>query len=252
MAEGGKAPKAGMEIRLLDVPCARAAGVFDDTKELGNGRAFADALRASAARLHGHSGPAMVRGILAHPQDWGALHARLMGLPAFAADTALEGRAAHAFALVAMAGELAAEWGIVPWPEGTGLDTALWAYQAWREGRPKGQGETVQILRSVADFLAAHGDSRFSSLHPHSDSHQPIIHDRAGWWRDTDRGRVFLFTPGGLREASAGFDFRRAIKALETAGWLADRDPDRASKKVKVQGRSMSLYAVATPEEDEQ
>ena len=250
MAEGGKSPKAGMEVRLLDIPCARAAGVFDCFHGLSSARAFADALRASAARHHGHAGPELVKRVIENPQDYGEVHARLLRLPIFAGDDALEGRAAHAFALVAMAGELAAEWGIVPWPEGTALEAAAWAYGAWREGRPKGQSETTQILRAVADFLGAHGDSRFTSIFLDGDGHHPVIRDRCGWWRDTDQTRVFLFTPAGLREASAGFDFRRSLKALDTAGWIIDRDPGRNSKKVKVQGRSLNLYAVAIPEED--
>lgn len=251
MAEGGKAPKAGMEIRLLDIPCSRAAGVFDHIHDQPSARAFSDALRTSAARHHGHAGPELVKRIIASQQDYGEVHARLLRLPLFAGDNALEGRAAHAFALVAMAGELAAEWGIVPWSEGTAIDAAAWAYGAWRDGRPKGQGETTQILRAVSDFLARHGDSRFSSLMNDGDDRHPIIRDRCGWWRDTDQTRVFLFTPGGLREASAGFDFRRALKALDSAGWIIDRDPSRNSKKVKVQGRSLSLYAVAIPEEED-
>lgn len=251
MAEGGKAPKAGMEIRLLDIPCSRAAGVFDHIHDQPSARAFSDALRTSASRHHGHAGPELVKRIIASRQDYGEVHARLLRLPLFAGDNALEGRAAHAFALVAMAGELAAEWGIVPWSEGTAIDAAAWAYGAWREGRPRAHGETTQILRAVSDFLARHGDSRFSSLVNDGDDRHTIIRDRCGWWRDTDQTRAFLFTPGGLREASAGFDFRRAIKALDSAGWIIDRDPGRNSKKVKVQGRSLSLYAVAIPEEQD-
>jgi len=251
MAEGGKAPKAGMEVRLLDIPCTRSMGVFDEIHDLASARAFADAIRTSAARHHGHAGPALVKRLIAAPQDWGNLHQRLMGLPTFATDNAMEGRAAHACALVAMAGELAAEWGLVPWPEETAISAAGWAFQAWRDGRPKGQGETVQILSAVNDFLARHGDSRFSSLLSDGDHHMPVIRDRAGWWRDSEHNRVFLFTSDGLREAASGFDLRRIIKALDSAGWITDRDPGRNSKKVKVQGRSVNLYAVAVPEEAE-
>ena len=252
MAEGGKAPKAGMEIRLLDIPCTRAAGVFDCIHDAPDARAFSDTLRTAAARHHGHAGPELVRAIIAHRAvDFGGEHARILHLPAFAHDNALEGRAAHAFALVAMAGELATEWGILPWPEGTAIEAAAWAYHAWRQGRPRNENESTQILRSVSDFLTRHGDSRFSNIASDGNIHLPPIRDRAGWWRDTEHTRVYLFTPEGLREAAAGFDFRRALKALDSAGWIIDRDPGKSAKKVKVQGRAIALYHVAVPEGDD-
>lgn len=248
MAEGGKAPKAGMEIRLMDIPCARAFGVFDCVHDQPNARAFADALRASAARHYGHAGPELVKRMIEQPKDWGDIHQRILALPMFAAENSLEGRAAHAFALVALAGELATEWGITNWPEGEAIAAAAWSFKSWRDARPKEVGEHGQILRSVADFLSAHGDSRFSHV---QDTGPSIIRDRAGWYRDTADNRHFLFTASGLRDAAAGFDFRRVLKALDLAGWIIDRDQGRNSKKTKVQGRALNLYAVAVPEGEE-
>ncbi|WP_295449638.1 DUF927 domain-containing protein [uncultured Thiodictyon sp.] len=249
MAEGGKAAKAGQEARLLDVPCARRLGVFDTLHDLADGRALSDALRTAAAVHYGHAGPAFVARIIADAKDWGDLYAKTSALPQFAADNELEGRASGAFALVALAGELAIEWGIVPWSEGDALAAAVGAFAAWKTNRPKGHTETRQVLQSVADFIAAHGDARFSSLASEGDTRQPVTRDRAGWWKDTTAGRVYLFTPGGLREAAPGFDFRRVLEALDGSKWIVERDDGKRSKKVKVQGRSQGLYAIA-PQED--
>jgi putative DNA primase/helicase len=44
-------------------------------------------------------------------------------------------RAASKFALVAMAGELAIEYGIVPWPKGDAVKAAAEMFDAWGAGR---------------------------------------------------------------------------------------------------------------------
>ncbi|EGV28070.1 protein of unknown function DUF927 [Thiorhodococcus drewsii AZ1] len=253
MAEGGKRTKAGQEARLLDIPCARAHGVFDDLHGLASGRAFSDALRTSTSRHYGHAGPAFVERLIADQRDYGETLAQIITLDAFAVENGLEGRAANAFALVALAGELAIEWGILPWSEGAALDAASIAYRAWREHRGKGQTETRQILQAVADFIARHGDARFSPLRPIEDEHAPIVRDRAGWWKEdpTGKGRTYLFTPAGLREASEGFDLRRVLDALDASGWIAEHDDGKRSKKTKAQGRAQNLYAIAPKEGDQ-
>jgi putative DNA primase/helicase len=70
MTEGGKRAKAGQEARLMDVPCARRFGLFDERHGFANGRALSDALRTAAAH-HGHAGPALVERLVSDPSDLG-------------------------------------------------------------------------------------------------------------------------------------------------------------------------------------
>jgi putative DNA primase/helicase len=247
MTEGGKRTKAGQEARLMDIPCARRFGLFDELHDLPNGRALSDTLRTAAAAHHGQAGPAFVERLVSDPGDVGEALAAIQARPEFAAETSLEGRAAGAFALAALAGELATDYGITGWPQGEALTAAAIAYQAWKAHRGKGHTETRQILEAVGDFVSRHGDARFSHVQS-GDTH--MIRDRAGWYRDAEETRVYLFTPAGLKEAAAGFDFRRVLDALDAEGWIVERDEDRRSKKVKVQGQSKSLYAV-TPRDSE-
>lgn len=251
MEEGGKRAKAGQEARLLDIPCTRKHGVFDVLHGFDGGRALTDTLKTAVNRHHGHAGPAFVERLIADGRDLGETLAQVAALPEFTAETGIEGRAANAFALIAMAGELAIEWGIVPWSEGEALDAAALAFRLWRDHRGKGQTETRQILRSIADFIARHGDARFSPLHPlRDDGIEITVRDRAGWWRERDDERVYLFTPAGLKEAASGFDQRRILDALDSSGWIADRDPGERSKVTNAQGRKLRLYAI-TPKEDD-
>ena len=48
-----------------------------------------------------------------------------------------------------------------------------------------------------------------------------MVRDRAGYWKDDGGHRLYLFTSGGLREATKGYDLTRVTKALQQAGALA-------------------------------
>lgn len=57
----------------------------------------------------------------------------------------------------------------------------------------------------------------------------------------------FLFTGGGLREATKGFDFKRALDVLQTLGALAPPLPSAKGERarlVRIDGRGHKLYAL--------
>jgi len=64
MAEGGKQPKAGQLVRLLNIPTARAFGVFDVLHGFTEEWALSDHLKAATAMHYGHAGPAFIDAIL--------------------------------------------------------------------------------------------------------------------------------------------------------------------------------------------
>lgn len=76
-------------------------------------------------------------------------------------------------------------------------------------------------MRAIADFIARHGDSRFSS----ADDPQGEARDRAGYWEDIPSGgRLYLFNRPGLEEAAKGFDLPRVVLALDNVGAITKRD----------------------------
>ena len=147
-----------------------------------------------------------------------------------------------------MAGELATEYGLTGWPEGAALDAALEMFASWKDCRGQGRTETRQALNAITAFIETHGDSRFSALHP---SENEKVINRAGYWEDTAEGRVFLFTTTALQEATAGFDKRRVLEALDSEGWIAERDTGKRSKLRRAGGKQTRFYAVL-PQDDEQ
>jgi putative DNA primase/helicase len=117
-----------------------------------------------------------------------------------------------------MAGELAIEYGIVPWPKGDAIKAAAEMFDAWRAGRGTvANDEPRQILRRVSDFIDRHGDSRFSD----KDACEPLkfgVKDRAGWWTRNDEGKLLCGRP---TRSSDGSRFRRNAEGLGERGRTA-------------------------------
>jgi len=241
MAEGGRQPKAGQESRLLSIAATRQAhGAFDELHGHPDGRTFADAIRQASQQHHGHAGPAFVEALLADDRDMPACYAALHNRPEFHAEDGQEARAAGWFALVAMAGELATDYGVVPWESGEALGAAIWGYRAWLTQRGIGQTEDRQILDGIRDFIDRHGDSRFSST-----AYNTAIRERAGYTENRGDALVYLFNRAALREAAGGYEIRRIVDAIEAAGWLTEREDDSKRRvRRKIAGHTVRLYAV--------
>ncbi|HUV23096.1 MAG TPA: DUF927 domain-containing protein [Gammaproteobacteria bacterium] len=248
MAEGGKRIKAGQEVRMLDIPAThRQHGLFDELHGHADGRALADSLKQATGRDYGHAGPAFVEASIADKRDLHERYAKICQIPGLCGKDGIEGRAASIFALIGLAGELATEYGITGWQEGEAIKSAMLGFELWRESRGQGQTEDRQILQAIHDFIMRNGDSRFSCI---KDETIPV-RERAGYWRSTEKGKVYLFNPPGLKEAAAGFDIRRILAALDFAGWIFEHDHGKRSKKTKVDGRSISLYSILPAESDD-
>lgn len=249
MQEAGERVKAGQAVRLLDVQTARRFGAWDTLHGRESGTAFSDALKLSAVTHHGHAGRAFLERLTRDNRDFCRYYEQFKALPDLASDDK-EGqgkRAASRFALIALAGELATEYGITGWKEGAALDAAAACLKAWLSARTQGNSERQQILLAVSSFIERNGDSRFSSAGIAETDEQMRI-NRAGWWRDGSEGREYLFTADGMREALKGFDFKRGLDALQEAGALPEQAPGgERSKFFRIGVRGIRLYLI-TPE----
>ncbi|MBL8458240.1 MAG: DUF927 domain-containing protein, partial [Zoogloea sp.] len=244
MAEGGHRTKAGQAVRLLDIPASRPFGCFDELHGAATGTALSDAIKRAAATHNGRAGRAFLDRLTHDGRDFAATLERIKGLAHFNGND-FEGqdkRAAGRFALLALAGEVATEYGITGWPEGSAIDAAAVGFKSWRSTRGTGNDEKRQILERLAGFLERHGDSRFSDWAADSS----MIRDRAGWWKPDDQGgRLYLFTADGLREALKGYDLKRALDLLEKAGVIpkANAKGERA-KPENIGTRKVRVYQV--------
>jgi putative DNA primase/helicase len=117
-----KRAHAGQLVRALDIPAKRALGMFDQVRPNFDAEAFAKEMQAAASTYYGTAGPQFVRELI----ERCVTSERLRKLTAEFVAVALKGvnksnhgqvaRMAERFGLIAVAGKLATEFGIVSWP----------------------------------------------------------------------------------------------------------------------------------------
>lgn len=237
--------QAGMDVRMVELAASRKYGAFDELHGLSSGAALSNAINEACGKLFGVAGPAFLQNLIADADlDADARHREIVS--SFDAEPGAQGRVASLFALVALGGELATQYGLTGWQAGVATDAAKLLFNEWRKHRPSGNQEAPAMLEAVRDFIDKHGGARFEDRHSDTVANSPVIRDRAGWYEDTDKGRVYLFTSGGMKEALAGFDLRRGLDALEAAGWLTGRDKVNPSwgKQIKIHGANHRAFSV--------
>jgi len=268
MESAGIRSKAGQEMRLLDIPAYRQYGAFDDLHGMaldhnpaieesrkGAGRTFADTLKRAASKHYGHLGPAFVALLVERvknanddgEQAAAEMEAVFAGVrELFPVGTGQEARAVGRFSIAALSGEIAIQGGLLPWPPGSARDTMLEMYKDWSSFRGRGQSEDAKILRAVIAYIDRHA-SRFANI---DGTDAATVHDRAGWWRSHGDGRLYLFTPQALADATQGYDLKRVLACLDNADAIAERDNDRdgrLTKQVRITGEGRPRVYVINP-----
>ena len=183
MSEAGQRQTAGHAVRMLDVPAARTFGAWDTLHGAASGTALADDLKRAAATHHGHAGAQFLERLTRNDEDLCAALDAVKALPEFATlGSGQIRRAAGRFALLALAGELATDYGCTGWPVGEAVRACGVAFTAWRETRQTRGGdlEGHQIARAVRGFIERHGDGRFSDAGDDDTIRAATVRDRAG------------------------------------------------------------------------
>ncbi|MDR3453569.1 MAG: DUF927 domain-containing protein [Rhodoferax sp.] len=151
MAEGGHRVKAGQSVRLLDVPAQRMHGAWDNLHQHASGTVFSDALKREAITNYGHAGRAFLEKLTRdHEASFTEALDAIKMLPELqsANDEGQAKRAAARFAILALAGELATDYGVTGWPEGEATKAAAVGFAAWQSLRGKGRGnKSIQLQR---------------------------------------------------------------------------------------------------------
>ena len=245
-AIAGNAAHAGAELRMVDVNAGtRTHRAFDELHGLA-GADFHRLLTVAVSAHHGHIGPAFVEKLLASDDRPGLLE-DFAGIRAeFLEDNAQAGRVADRFAVIALAGEMAIAYDLLPWAPGSALADCQLLYGEWLSRVGSGNAEDRQILSGILDFIAKHGSSRFSDVNASVDDARVI--NRAGYWDLSMGKRLYLFNKPALIEAAHGYGFNRVIKALEGAGVLASRDSERNAKNYRLPGSGQLRFYVVDPE----
>lgn len=283
--DAGKGTKAGMEVRLADLPSDAGAGLgaFEDLHDHENADAFSRTLRDAAGLFYG----APLRAFLSVLVDrWGGdlagfpdnlrrragelLRTWLEEIPGAGGQVRSVG---FRFALVGLAGELATEAGLTGWGFGVAADAARACFRSWLVERGTvGAREDAQAVLQLRGFLLANGAARFDvwsdapvvdavECDPGGSDLPPIERfrtmKRAGWrrWEAGERGQrswCYYLTAEGLNEALVGLGGRDARRTLVRLGYLvppknaADGDRGNLSSSYSVPGHGkVRLYRIS-------
>lgn len=246
----GRVVRGGQLARMIDLPACHpqtGEGIVGDLHGADSPAAFVDQLKRACREHFGWAGPEFVRKILAERRD--SLRTRLrprldemvtsLSPSGAAADVV---RAVKRIALIALAGELAQEWGVVPWESTVSRLAAQSMVERFVQNRGGAGGPAEQAVRKLRDFMFAHARSRFANMK----SDGLLTLNLAGY-RDP-RERVFYFTPQGFREACAGHAVVDVARYLRSQGWLQAPDDEHLTQRISVKGCGVRVrvYAVST------
>ena len=256
-----KRAHAGQLVRAIDIPSQRELGVFDQAYTDFDPQAFADEMKRAASTYYGVAGPEFVRALIERQIGGGRIHTLVDEFVADAldginADHGQVARVAVRFGLVAAAGELAAEFGIVSWPVGRTRADALELFKAWLAARGgAAPAEIKQMIEQVRVFIEAHGNSRFDDLDPpprrsafsEGPPERPPVRDRAGYRKGEGEERRWYVLPEVWRkEICAGFDPREVTKNLAKLNMLELGESGKQSQVVRISKMTQRVY-VLTP-----
>lgn len=225
---------AGQQVRIVDLPADAAAGhgVFDTLHGFASGQVLADHLKKASAEYYGTALRSLLRRLADDPTATERVRKCMRDFEAKAVPAGSDGqvlRVAQRFGLVAAAGELARDWGIVPWPEGEATKAALRLFNEWLVAR--GGNEPAEIADGIArvrHFLEQHGPARFA----HWDEPGRAVQNRAGFWRQGDSGPIYYVLPEAWRnDVLAGHDAGLIAREMARRGMLkanADGKPQTA------------------------
>ena len=138
LEENRQRARAGQQVRLVDIPAdtGKSFGAFDSGGIYNDPKLLADRIKAAAQTSYGTAGPEFIRRLIAeglhkNPDDIKAMidAFRQNHAPKEADGQVL--RVADRFGLVAAAGELACDLGIVPWQKGNALDAVRQCFIDW-------------------------------------------------------------------------------------------------------------------------
>jgi putative DNA primase/helicase len=237
--------KVGQTVRMIDVPVAGGEhGLFTDLHDAEKGEDFSQKLRDSAAKHYGHAGPLFVKRLIEH-YDSLSLSERFGTILAnFPSNlNAQDARVARSFALVALAGELAIEWGILPWKEHTAVIAAVEIFNHWLSTQPQSvkNKESAQLLKGVKDFIESRGaDFSDADWAPQIDDEGritnpiPVIHERAGYWKEENGKRIYCFLSAGLKRASGSFGTTKAAETLDEFGAIFKKEQTKRTHNLWV------------------
>lgn len=241
--------KGGQSVRFLEVPVFGNYGALNDLHEFGSGAAFSVEVQRRVGLYYGAAGMAYLERLTKDDRDFHGLLNDMADRLKIADMCSQECRAVRAFALVAVAGELATEYGLTGWSSGVATQAIKECMNHWRNQKGAGNTDAIAILEAVRSYVDKYGDLRFTKRNSGNQNDKTApTGERSGWFDYEDGNTTWLFHGAGLQKATEGHDFSQVKAALLKAGWLIPDRTGKASQQVKIEGKNTRAHVIKIPE----
>lgn len=267
LASAGQKRYAGQEVRFIELAAdaGHGYGMWSELHGMTGGKEVTDYLKKASARYYGQAGRAFVGQLVKHRAEinsrW-SKHNQLFArnhTPSNAGGQVL--RVLSSFSLVAFAGELAVEWGVVPWQPGAATDAAGELFAEWVKERPSiGNSEEGQIISHVRGLLERTWQARFVDWHRATEgtletpdlSRMAAVHESLGFrkretpFKPEEPCFLFYITRQRFAEefaAKGGFKPKRVASVLKAHGVLRC-DPDGTTWKETLPNGDPRSYCI--------
>ena len=242
----GRQVMAGQLIRLLDVAIGET--IFHATGGMPPAD-FANCIKKACATWYGTAGPAFAEKLIEQlDEDADSLRESLTeALEQFTSELTPQGlqpeqaRAIRRFALVRLAGELAVQFGILPFADADILEAVTFARDSWLSSFT-GISESDRGIQALQSFIVRNHSS-FSSIRNKSakvSNSKGFFNPDNGW---------YLFTDEQLRAAAGGCEPKDLVRALRSKNLLICHEGGRLKVKQKIASmadRWTRFYAIKT------
>lgn len=244
LSEASMHAMAGHEVRLIDVEAdSRRYGVFDHLHKCATGAEMSDKIHAAVRGAHGVVGRHFVEHLIESRPTGEQLSAKMDAMTAkwraqLPADpNGQVMRVAHRFALIALAGQMATEFGLTGWPQTAAEEAAEAAFLDWydRLHGDKHDAASEALLR-LKGYVAA-DDAAIFKLGCEGE----LLGEPEAW---RDASRLYIL-PEVWARIMLGLDEKAVCKALVDIGVLQAGDGGRLMRKAPrtIPGRPR-LYTV--------
>ncbi|RZU46823.1 putative DNA primase/helicase [Fluviicoccus keumensis] len=250
MQAAGRKIRAGQELRLVDIPADTESGhgLVETLHGFASSKDLVEALNQRTGEHYGSAGKAFLEAITRNPEELAReVNERRKRCvealaPADAGGQVL--RVATRFALVAVAGELATEYGITGWPKGEAWRGVKACFDAWLSQRGTvGNLERELLLQQVKAFLEQHGESRFSDLTLDHHTTKTTI-NRMGYREPDDEGMIYFVLGEAFKEVISGYDKDFVVGVLKDAGWLRTGEGKHVQVRKRLPEGNVRVYCL--------
>lgn len=258
LSNGSQQVSRGTVHRGIDIDLSHAAAELPEQER----NSFFKGLRAATQDAYGTAAKAFLTALIERFQDASTLRDYLaremgdvvadLGVPN---ENHIMNRALERFALIAIAGELAVDFGLMPLADAKEVRRAISTFARTWYRRASPQAVQTRHLEHVRNFILK-SRARFH------DSGKSAPPNRVGWYlyhKHLQKG-VYAFTVEGLKEAAQERDVQAVAKAIKAAQLLFQNNGRKYQAKVQVPvgtyHQRVDAYAVLedilsyTPEED--